>query len=93
MDWGKPERFTDGDGATQKSDNPSGYAVTYTKNENGTASYCASRGNDIFARFYLANTENRALMAAAARSMRVACGMHADASAPNSRFASSKDGS
>lgn len=93
MDWGKPESFTGGNGVTQKSANPGGYAVTYTRNENGTASYCASRGNDIFARFYLENTEDRALMQAAARSMRVACGMHADASSPKISRASSRDGS
>lgn len=83
MDWGRPEKFSDGEGATQKSSNPSGYSITYTKNKTGTASYCASRGDVVFARFYLEEGASRDLMQAAARSMRVACGMHFDGGGSN----------
>lgn len=81
MDWKTPVQFTHGArGMSQESENPSGYAVTCTINANGTATYIASfrekDGDKQFANFFIQDPRDRALMKNAARSMRVACGMH-----------------
>lgn len=81
MDWKKPEKFGHGArGSFQLSENPAGYAVTCSINENGTAVYSASHRDHIFANFYIDDLSNRPLMVAAARSMRAACGLHLTAS-------------
>lgn len=80
MEWAEPKKSSTGRTWTQESKDPAGYHVTCVLTDTGSAVYVASRGSDPgFARFEVPDPKNRAMMLAAARSMRAACGLHKDA--------------